>query len=184
MRSASSAPDLSSASSRVSETVSTAILSGTNCRVSSMPGMGGRLRPIAAQCQTDAYRQNGRRPISSAAARVRPMSSSMWSSSSSSLCRCRCRSAICQSRAGPCAQARDQSTLAQADRRNEECDGLGSLRVARHVSSPKRARQRLAARQLTGRLSLARRFLGLVLGARRPGPFDDQDDAGEEIRQP
>jgi len=39
----------------------------------------------------------------------------------------------------------------------------------------------LAARQLTGRLSLARRFLSLVLGARRPGPFDDQDDAGEKF---
>src|SRR5664279_3371749 len=40
MRSTSVLPDLSSANSRVSDTVSTAILSGTNCRVSSMPGMG------------------------------------------------------------------------------------------------------------------------------------------------
>src|SRR5476649_633233 len=39
MRSASVLPDLSSVSSRVSDTVSTAILSGTNCRVSSMPGI-------------------------------------------------------------------------------------------------------------------------------------------------
>jgi hypothetical protein len=39
MRSASVAPDLSSASARVSDTVSTAIFSGTNCLVSSMPAM-------------------------------------------------------------------------------------------------------------------------------------------------
>ena len=39
MRSTSVAPDLSSARSRVSETVSTAIFSGTNCRLLSMPGM-------------------------------------------------------------------------------------------------------------------------------------------------
>src|SRR5437899_3146499 len=39
MRSASVAPDLSSASSRVSDTVSTAIFSGTNCLLSSIPGM-------------------------------------------------------------------------------------------------------------------------------------------------
>ena len=38
-RSASVAPDLSSSSERVSETVSTAMLSGTKGRVSSMPGM-------------------------------------------------------------------------------------------------------------------------------------------------
>ena len=38
MRSTSVAPDLSSAKSRVSETVSTAILSGTNVRLWSMPG--------------------------------------------------------------------------------------------------------------------------------------------------
>src|SRR5215467_11334214 len=40
MRETSVAPDLSSASSRVSETVSTAILSGTNGFVSSMPAIG------------------------------------------------------------------------------------------------------------------------------------------------
>src|SRR4029077_1042471 len=39
MRSISVAPDLSSAVSRVSDTVRTAIFSGTNCRLSSMPGI-------------------------------------------------------------------------------------------------------------------------------------------------
>src|SRR6185312_15132288 len=39
MRSASVAPDLSSASSRVSDTVNTAIFSGTNGRFSSIPGI-------------------------------------------------------------------------------------------------------------------------------------------------
>src|SRR5262245_17196885 len=39
MRSANVAPDLSSSSARVSEIVSTAIFSGTNCLVVSMPGM-------------------------------------------------------------------------------------------------------------------------------------------------
>jgi hypothetical protein len=39
IRSTSVVPDLSSASSRVSDTVSTAIFSGTNGLLSSMPGM-------------------------------------------------------------------------------------------------------------------------------------------------
>src|SRR5579884_2775075 len=43
MRWTRSAPDLSSLSERVSDTVSTAIFSGTNCLVSSMPGMAGSL---------------------------------------------------------------------------------------------------------------------------------------------
>src|SRR5580658_9066746 len=40
MRCTSTAPDLSSLSERVSEIVSTAIFSGTNCLVSSSPGIG------------------------------------------------------------------------------------------------------------------------------------------------
>jgi len=40
IRSASVAPDLSSSSERVSDTVSTAMVSGTKVSVSSMPGMG------------------------------------------------------------------------------------------------------------------------------------------------
>src|SRR5277367_1447286 len=40
MRSASVAPDLSSASERVSDTVSTAMRSGTNALLSSTPGIG------------------------------------------------------------------------------------------------------------------------------------------------
>ena len=45
MRSTKIAPDLSSVRSRVSETVSTAMRSGTNCLLSSMPGMEAPLRP-------------------------------------------------------------------------------------------------------------------------------------------
>src|SRR5260370_23370939 len=44
MRSASVAPDLSSSTERVSDTVSTAIWSGMNCLLSSMPGMANRWR--------------------------------------------------------------------------------------------------------------------------------------------
>src|SRR5580704_7055262 len=56
MRWTSTAPDLSSLSERVSEIVSTAIFSGTNCLVSSSPGIGTplltpTLRPPAARCK-------------------------------------------------------------------------------------------------------------------------------------
>ena len=56
MRCTSTAPDLSSLSERVSEIVSTAIFSGTNCLVSSSPGIGTpllapTLRPPAARCK-------------------------------------------------------------------------------------------------------------------------------------
>src|SRR5580700_1080859 len=56
MRCTKSAPDLSSLSERVSEIVSTAIFSGTNCLVSSSPGIGTplltpTLGPGAVPCQ-------------------------------------------------------------------------------------------------------------------------------------
>src|SRR5580704_19730054 len=56
MRWTSTAPDLSSLSERLSEIVSTAIFSGTNCLVSSSPGIGTplqtfSLRPPAARCK-------------------------------------------------------------------------------------------------------------------------------------
>src|SRR5579862_101664 len=46
MRCTRTAPDLSSLSERESEIVSTAILSGTNCLVSSSPGMSVRLTQL------------------------------------------------------------------------------------------------------------------------------------------
>src|SRR5664279_2092133 len=49
MRSTSVLPDLSSARSRVSDTVSTAILSGTNCLLSSMPGIFASLKLRSAE---------------------------------------------------------------------------------------------------------------------------------------
>ena len=49
MRSARVAPDLSSASARVSEIVNTAIRSGTNCLLSSMPAMPLRARAVIPQ---------------------------------------------------------------------------------------------------------------------------------------
>src|SRR5271154_2215721 len=56
MRCTSTAPDLSSLSERESEIVSTAIFSGTNCLVSSSPGIGTplltpTLRLPAARCK-------------------------------------------------------------------------------------------------------------------------------------
>src|SRR5262249_49101711 len=50
-RSARVVPDLSSANERVSDTVRTAILSGTNCLVSSIPGMIAVRAPPGSGCQ-------------------------------------------------------------------------------------------------------------------------------------